>query len=307
MIGSIGFYCGEAAVRRLCAYLIRGIERGGSAILSGNMAWERQPPDLWLRGIGNRQWMCHVSLAFDDSDKINNDVLRVVAEDFIARYVAYARKPDIRQRISSAVRLKSPLPKLTKMEHSRSYEELNHRAFLITRHYDTEHRHVHVAFDCQSILDDNAVVMLKPERLNRRLTELILRQLEADYQLKPCQSSWIVREQTGRKGLPLAPYYAKKLGFQGMTRMRGVILEAINHSQDWLEFQNYCKRRGITVEKTGERLVYQCNGVFLKPRQLGKPYTMEEIGKIFDERAKVKKLQRASRPAQEPDPAIHQR
>jgi hypothetical protein len=283
MIGTISFHHSSARIKNLFSYMVKGLDCGNSEILGGNMMWERIRPELSLRMVGSFKTVGHVSISFDDKDLINNSMLRSIAEDFLIRYLVYCRKSDIKRNIAKAVMRSTSIPKLSRMEHVNMYERINEHSYLVTRHHDTEHRHIHLAFDCQNIMDD-FVAELRPIQFSKRLTEFILRQLELEYGLKSVRCSWEVRKEQGNKGIPLAPYYAKKLGFRGINRLRGIIMQAINNSSNFEEIKLYCSDRGINVQKIQNRLIYEYNGVYVKPLQLGNSYTLEKIQEVLYEK-----------------------
>jgi len=303
VIATISYCRSESQIKRLFSYMVKGLEHGGSKVIGGNMG-DGRVSHIAFHMIGNHQIVGHTSLSFHDTDRLNDQVLRIVAEDFLVRYFGYCRKPDIKERILQSIQRNTPLINLTQSEMVASYERLNEHSYLVTRHYDTEHRHIHLAFDCQNIVD-NFVAVLKPLKFNRRLSEFILRQIESEYDLCYVTPSWIVRRENGIKGAPLFPYYAKKLGYQGLKKVKAILLEAVDWSSDWMEMRSYCRSRGIIIEKEGGKLAYQYQGVYLKPLQLGYAYTIEGIERRFcEKRSREKEAGRASATAYQ---AVHER
>jgi hypothetical protein len=281
MIGNISYYRTPQRIKLLFAYLVKGIEEERSKVIGGNMGSRRISNPLAL--IGNQKIVGHVSLSFDDRDNLNNNLLRAISEDFLTRYLIYCRKSQIKEYIIKAINSNLTLVKLTKSEIADMYERLNEHSYLIVRHYDTEHRHIHLAFDCQNLVDD-FMNYLHPMNFNKKLAEFIIRQLELEYDLRILEPSWVLRQREGIKGTPLSAYYVKQLGFQGRRKLKAILTDGIEECSDWASLKAYCRVRGVTVDKDQDKLLYQYHGVYIKPLQLGYSYSVHAIERKFDEK-----------------------
>ena len=286
MIGNIYYVRGEDRCLKTWNHITKGMKRGKSEILVSNIMIPMKPAEsgcLFTYLISRQQTLCHVSLSFADQDKINTEIMRYVAEDFLCRYIGFTRKKNIRNLINQACKENKPLPELPKYEIANIYEKIDNFAYAVVRHYDTTHRHLHIVFDCYDITTDESIVM-SPLWLARRMTELIIRQIEKEYGFTQVENSWVIRKREGRTGKPMLRCYVKNMGYKELNKLRAVLKELIASSSNWGELKARAKMNKIDIEKHGEILVYRRNRAYIKPRQLGYSYTIEAIERSFDEK-----------------------
>ena len=283
MIGNIYYVRGADKCLRTWNYLAKGMEKGKTEILVSNLMVPAKSGRLAAYLTSRQQTLCHVSLSFADQDKLNTEIMRYVAEDFLCRYIGFTRKKNVRGLINQVCKENKPLPELPKYEIANIYKNIDNFAYAVARHYDTEHRHLHIAFDCYDITTDKSIVM-SPLWLARRMTELIIRQIEKEYGFTQVENSWVIRKREGRTGKPILPYYAKDIGYGELNKLRSVLSELIASSSSWGELKARAKMNKIYIERYGERLVYRRNRAYIKPRQLGYSYTIEAIERSFDEK-----------------------
>lgn len=282
MIGNISYCRGTIRCGRIWNYLLKGVNQGKSELLTSNVINQKNLR-LSHHLIHEKSVLCHLSISFDPADKINSKIMRYVGEDFICRYINYAKMPNINNLVYSAYQGKTEIPHLSDYDIAYTYQNIDLYSYSITRHHDCNHPHMHLAFDCYDIVQDQSIE-IRPAFVARVLTELLLRQIEKQYGFRNMENSWVIIAREGRKGKRITCYQARKLGVQQIKAIKGKLQYLINHSQDWNDFISQGYTYGITIKRSQNKLLYQVKDVTIKAEQLGEIYTLEAIEAKFYER-----------------------
>ena len=157
--------------------------------------------------------------------------------------------------------------------------DLDENQYLITRHVDTEHEHIHllvnrIRFDGKVVSDSN----------DYRRQEALMREIERDYSLQPVQGSREVERHAPTKGEieeGLRTGVASK-----RQRLQQLCDGAVVISRGYSEYAAHLEAAGVTlvpvVQMAGTRLTglsYWLDGVMMKGSDLGKGYSPAGLAK----------------------------
>jgi hypothetical protein len=156
---------------------------------------------------------------------------------------------------------------------------LHENQYLITRHVDTEHEHIHllvnrIRFDGKVVSDSN----------DYRRQEALMREIERDYALQPVQASREVARHAPTKG---EIEEGLRTGVPSTRqRLQQLCDGAVAISRDYSEYAAHLEAAGVAlvpvVQIAGARLTglsYLLDGVMMKGSDLGKGYSPAGLAK----------------------------
>ena len=156
---------------------------------------------------------------------------------------------------------------------------LHQNQYLITRHVDTEHEHIHllvnrIRFDGKVVSDSN----------DYRRQEALMREIERDYALQPVQASREVARHAPTKG---EIEEVLRTGVPSTRqRLQQLCDGAVAISRDYSEYAAHLEAAGVTlvpvVQMAGTRLTglsYRLDRVMMKGSDLGKGYSPAGLAK----------------------------
>ncbi|MBI9056964.1 MAG: relaxase/mobilization nuclease domain-containing protein [Labilibaculum sp.] len=145
--------------------------------------------------------------------------------------------------------------------------------FVIYRHTDTEHPHIHLVVNRISMTGNTI-----SDRNNFYRSEKVVRKLEKEFGLKSVQSS-------KEKALSKGEYeFNKRTGIAPVkVKLQEMVKEALKFSADQEHFQNIMNQMGANVQyhktKSGQTfgISFELDGISFKGSKLGKVYSWNKI------------------------------
>ena len=177
----------------------------------------------------------------------------------------------------------SPLEKLTDqkwVEIARAYlsgMEFDENQYVIYRHTDTQHDHIHIVANRIRVIDGSVV----KDSWQHRRAENLVRQLERQFELSPTQCSW---EKSKRSPSTGEMRRQKRTGeINKRNQIQKGIEQFLTDNPTLAEFIGRLKEKGISVrfrkskEDKIEGISYGLEGLAFQGRQLGKDYTWTSL------------------------------
>jgi hypothetical protein len=156
--------------------------------------------------------------------------------------------------------------------------EFSGSQYVIYRHHDQEHDHIHIAL-CRIRLSDGTTVS---DRWDFRRAEVLIRQLEKKYQLDPVQPSWEKQESSPTTG------EMRRSEATGMipvrTRLQRQIKQATQSRITMPQLISHLKSQGINVRLRQSRMgitgiSYELDGIAFSGSRLGVAYSFPGLQK----------------------------
>ena len=155
--------------------------------------------------------------------------------------------------------------------------EFDENQYVIYRHTDTEHDHIHIIANRIRVTDGSAV----SDSWNYRRSEVLVRQLERQFELSPTQCSW---EKSKRSPSTGEMRRQKRTGeINKRNQIQNGIEQSLADNPTLVEFIGRLKEKGISVrlkkskEDKIEGISYGLEGLAFQGRQLGKKYTWTSL------------------------------
>lgn len=177
----------------------------------------------------------------------------------------------------------SPSEKLTDqkwVEIARAYlsgMEFDENQYVIYRHTDTQHDHIHIVANRIRVIDGSVV----KDSWQHRRAENLVRQLERQFELSPTQCSW---EKSKRSPTTGEMRRQKRTGeVNKRNQIQNGIEQSLADNPTLAEFIGLLKEKGISVRLTKskenkiEGISYGLEGLAFQGRQLGKDYTWTSL------------------------------
>jgi hypothetical protein len=231
--------------KRLLHYLH---EKEQARLIASNMAGEN-PREMLAEFRSARalnpnlsRSVCHVSLSLPLHERLSDEQWEAIAVDFIQGM------------------------------------EFTGSQYVIYRHHDQEHDHIHIAL-CRTRLSDGTTVS---DRWDFRRAEVLIRQLEKKYQLEPVQPSWekqVHSPTTGEMRLSEATGIVPV-----RTRLQRQISQATQSRITMPQLISYLKSQGINVRLRQSRMgitgiSYELDGIAFSGSRLGAAYSFPGLQK----------------------------
>jgi hypothetical protein len=231
--------------KRLLHYLH---EKEQARLIAGNMAGEN-PREMLAEFRSTKalnpnlsRRVCHVSLSLPLHERLSDEQWETIAFDFIQGM------------------------------------EFTGSQYVIYRHHDQEHDHIHIGL-CRTRLSDGTTVS---DRWDFRRAEVLIRQLEKKYQLDPVQPSWEKQESSPTTG------EMRRSEATGMipvrTRLQRQIRQATQSRMTMPQLINHLKSQGINVRLRQSRMgitgiSYELDGIAFSGSRLGAAYSFPGLQK----------------------------
>ena len=177
----------------------------------------------------------------------------------------------------------SPLEKLTEqkwVEIARAYlsgMEFDENQYVIYRHTDTQHDHIHIVANRIRVIDGSVV----KDSWQHRRAENLVRQLERQFELSPTQCSW---EKSKRSPSTGEMRRQKRTGeINKRNQIQNGIEQSLKDNPTLAEFIGRLKEKGISVrlrkskEDKIEGISYGLESLAFQGRQLGKKYSWTSL------------------------------
>jgi len=175
--------------------------------------------------------------------------------------------------------------------------------FVITRHHDTEHQHIHVL--ANRIAMDGEVVS---EANDYRRQEALMRELEQQFRLQPVHNSSDAPRKSPRKGE--IEHSLRTSEASTRLQLQEIVDLATQGCTTFAELAERLNAAGVQLipvtQKSGEKLAglsFRLNDVVLKGSDLGKGYTPAGLQKRGIGYSKDRDLRALSPPLPSPSPA----
>lgn len=155
--------------------------------------------------------------------------------------------------------------------------EFSGSQYVVYRHTDRDHDHIHVIASRVRLTDGTAV----RDSWQYRRSEVLVRQLEQEFGLQPTHSSWERQErspttgeirQTRRTGEP-----SKRVELQRAIREATQRCQSLESFVEALALQGVSVRLRRSVSGKIQGISYELDGIAFQGRKLGKDYTWQSI------------------------------
>jgi len=216
-------------------------------------------------------------------EKIGSNMLGDNAKTLAKEFeLISAMKPNLTKKVYHTSISISPEEKLTNEQFQEIGEKylnkmgFGNSQFVIYRHKDTEHPHIHVV---TNRIDLSGQVV--SDRWNYRQSEKIIRELEKEYGLKEAVSSNRVEDKALSKGQ--IENFKRTKQIPAKTQLQIITKEALTSSISISDFEFKMNQSGANVmfhkNNSGKifGLSFELDGVKFKASQLGKAYSWNRI------------------------------
>lgn len=152
----------------------------------------------------------------------------------------------------------------------------NHNQYIIVRHQDREHDHIHIVAS-RIRLDGTCV----HDGWDYRRSETMIRQLEQAYKLESVTPSWEVERRAPTKGELKHFERTKQPGVK--TKLQNLASDALSKSTTPEAYIQRLQQAGVEVKTRKERndrisgISYQLDGVAISGTKLGRAYTWQGV------------------------------
>jgi hypothetical protein len=155
--------------------------------------------------------------------------------------------------------------------------EFDENQYVIYRHTDTQHDHIHIVANRIRVIDGSVV----KDSWQHRRAENLVRQLERQFELSPTQCSW---EKSKRSPSTGEMRRQKRTGeINKRSQIQNGIEQSLADNPTLEEFIGRLKEKGISVrlrkskEDKIEGISYELEVLAFQGRQLGKDYTWTSL------------------------------
>ncbi len=155
--------------------------------------------------------------------------------------------------------------------------EFNENQYVIYRHTDTQHDHIHIVANRIKVTDGSVV----NDSWQHRRAEKLLRQLEQQFELSPTQCSW---EKSKRSPSTGEMRRQKRTGeVNKRSQIQKGIEQSLTDNPTLEEFISRLKKKGISVrlrkskEEKIEGISYGLEDIAFQGGQLGKDYSWKSL------------------------------
>jgi Relaxase/Mobilisation nuclease domain len=153
--------------------------------------------------------------------------------------------------------------------------------YVVYRHTDTQHDHIHIVANRIRITDGTAV----SDSWNYRRGEMVARQLEQQFGLSPTQCSWEKNKRSPKTGEIRRQRRTGEINQR--NQLQKLIEQSLENTSSLDEFIHRLTVKGVSVRlrksKEGkiEGISYKLDGVAFQGRQLGKDYAWTSLESIL--------------------------
>lgn len=191
-----------------------------------------------------RKKVYHASLSFSTEEKMDDTKLKAFAHDYLYGMGFGEDQPDLEQ-----------LEKKEKVEDKMFNDKSLAVPYLVVRHDDTEHKHIHIV--AGRVRHDGSCVS---SYWDYRKSEQVLRILE-DYH-----------------GL------SSPKGARALQELRDILDRSRAHSTDFNQLKEMLKEQGVNVYRKNNGIVYGYKDKHYKGNTLGAKYTLQGMSKVLGQK-----------------------
>jgi Relaxase/Mobilisation nuclease domain len=251
------------------------IEKSGATLIGGSVAGdsvkELVAEFMWSNDLnpGLKHPVWHMSLSLPHDEHLSDEQFSDLATHYFAGMVLLADDH----------KLVADLDRFRQRRDEFVLGGLSEYQYLVARHSDQEHDHVHIVASRINLNTGNGVELWRDKTRNQK----ILRCLEVEYGLTPVQNSWDVGKKSATKGQLEKQTTTGEESIQ--SRLQDLIEQAAIGQPEMPEMFERLMRQGVAVRhgwtRTGKSkgISYSLEDVAFAGNQLGSRYSFPGLQK----------------------------
>jgi Relaxase/Mobilisation nuclease domain len=251
------------------------IEKSGAMLIGGSVAGdsvkELVAEFMWSNDLnpGLKHPVWHMSLSLPHDEHLSDAQFSDLATQYFAGMVLLA---DDYKLVADRDRFRQRRDEFV-------LDGLSEYQYLVARHSDQEHDHVHIVASRINLNTGNGVELWRDKTRNQK----ILRCLEVEYGLTPVQNSWDVGKKSATKGQLEKQATTGEASIQ--SRLQALIEQAAIGQPEMPELFERLMRQGVEVRhgwtRTGKSkgISYSLDDVAFAGNQLGSRYSFPGLQK----------------------------
>jgi Relaxase/Mobilisation nuclease domain len=251
------------------------IEKSGATLIGGSVAGdsvkELVAEFMWSNDLnpGLKHPVWHMSLSLPHDEHLSDEQFSDLATQYFAGMVLLADDH----------KLVADLDRFRQRRDEFVLGGLSEYQYLVARHSDQEHDHVHIVASRINLNTGNGVELWRDKTRNQK----ILRCLEVEYGLTPVQNSWDVGKKSATKGQLEKQATTGEAAIQ--SRLQDLIEQAAIGQPEMPEMFERLMRQGVEVRhgwtRTGKSkgISYSLEDVAFAGNQLGSRYSFPGLQK----------------------------
>jgi Relaxase/Mobilisation nuclease domain len=251
------------------------IEKSGATLIGGSIAGESVKElvaeFMWSNDLnpGLKHPVWHMSLSLPHDEHLSDEQFSDLATQYFAGMVLLA---DDHKLVADRDRFRQRRDEFV-------LDGLSEYQYLVARHSDQEHDHVHIVASRINLNTGNGVELWRDKTRNQK----ILRCLEVEYGLTPVQNSWDVGRKSATKGQLEQQATTGEASIQ--SRLQDLIEQAAIGQPEMPELFERLMRQGVEVRhgwtRTGKSkgVSYSLEDVAFAGNQLGSRYSFPGLQK----------------------------
>jgi Relaxase/Mobilisation nuclease domain len=251
------------------------LEKSGATLIGGSIAGESVKElvaeFMWSNDLnpGLKHPVWHMSLSLPHDEHLSDDQFSDLATQYFAGMVLLA---DDHKLVADRDRFQQRRAEFV-------LDGLSEYQYLVARHSDQEHDHVHIVASRINLNTGNGVELWRDKTRNQK----ILRCLEVEYGLTPVQNSWDVGKKSATKGQLEKQATTGEASIQ--SRLQDLIEQAAIGQPEMPELFERLMRQGVEVRhgwtRTGKSkgISYSLEDVAFAGNQLGQRYSFPGLQK----------------------------
>jgi Relaxase/Mobilisation nuclease domain len=251
------------------------LEKSGATLIGGSIAGESVKElvaeFMWSNDLnpGLKHPVWHMSLSLPHDEHLSDEQFSDLATQYFAGMVLLA---DDHKLVADRDRFQQRRDEFV-------LDGLSEYQYLVARHSDQEHDHVHIVASRINLNTGNGVELWRDKTRNQK----ILRCLEVEYGLTRVQNSWDVGKKSATKGQLERQVVTGDEAVQ--SRLQGLIEDAAIGQPEMPEMFERLMRQGVEVRhgwtRTGKSkgISYGLENVAFAGNQLGQRYSFPGLQK----------------------------
>jgi hypothetical protein len=251
------------------------IEKSGAKLIGGSVAGdsvkELVAEFMWSNDLnpGLKHPVWHMSLSLPHDEHLSDEQFSDLATQYFAGMVLLA---DDHKLVADRDRFRQRRDEFV-------LDGLSEYQYLVARHSDQEHDHVHIVASRINLNTGNGVELWRDKTRNQK----ILRCLEVEYGLTPVQNSWDVGKKSATKGQSEKQATTGEVSIQ--SRLQELIEQAAIGQPAMPKLFERLMRQGVEVRhgwtRTGKSkgISYSLEDVAFAGNQLGSRYSFPGLQK----------------------------
>jgi Relaxase/Mobilisation nuclease domain len=251
------------------------LEKSGATLIGGSIAGESVKElvaeFMWSNDLnpGLKHPVWHMSLSLPHDEHLSDEQFSDLATQYFGGMVLLA---DDHKLVADRDRFQQRRAEFV-------LDGLSEYQYLVARHSDQEHDHVHIVASRINLNTGNGVELWRDKTRNQK----ILRCLEVEYGLTPVQNSWDVGKKSATKGQLEKQATTGEASIQ--SRLQDLIEQAAIGQPEMPELFERLMRQGVEVRhgwtRTGKSkgISYSLEDVAFAGNQLGQRYSFPGLQK----------------------------